>query len=247
VKKTFQVLFSPLFLLSMLKSANGYLVQSANSCVTPDLLVDDFAIADVHNYQGATRNFNLLGGDYGAVGLTAEYSTTLKHVTLTSTVEKNFWFAKFDLGACFDLSPFNAIQFDMVAPVDTNAIFTLTQKSVNCVDRLVDSQYMRLSNYVTPNGQKQTVTMPLTDFAKNLDGNAFDFKHLKDWTLNSLLPVGVSITISNLMLVGDCRLTPVVPPNGTVEVTPVFVANMSSALKNTGFGALALLSVMLLL
>jgi type IV secretory pathway VirB10-like protein len=46
--------------------------------------------------------------------------------------------------------------------------------------------------------------MSLKDFAKNIDGADFDFKHLKDWTLVNLKPVGVVIKLSNLVLKGNC-------------------------------------------
>jgi hypothetical protein len=174
-------------------------------CAT-DLLVDDFAQIDIHDYQGSPRYFNKLGGDYGEVGILAEYSTTERHVALTPVQAKNFWFSKFDLEACFDLSRFAAIQFEIEAPQGTSGSFTLTQKSADCAERLTDSSYVPLSKYVRPNGRRQVVTIPLSDFSTNLDGKPFDFKHLKDWTLNDLQPEGVTINISNLVLKGSCNL-----------------------------------------
>lgn len=44
----------------------------------------------------------------------------------------NYWFAKFDQVACFNLAGFSAIQFDLIAPVGSNMNFTMTQKSPNC-------------------------------------------------------------------------------------------------------------------
>jgi hypothetical protein len=116
----------------------------------------------------------------------------------------NFWFSKFDLAACFDLSAYEAIQFDVVAPAGSSAEFCLTQRSADCQTRLADSQYMPLSKYITPNGSKQTVTMPISDFGKNVNGGNFDFLHLKDWTLNDLSPTGVTIEISNFRLLRAC-------------------------------------------
>jgi hypothetical protein len=32
-------------------------------------LVDDYSSVDVHDYDGASRNFNKMGGDYGQQGV----------------------------------------------------------------------------------------------------------------------------------------------------------------------------------
>lgn len=129
-----------------------------------------------------------------------------QHVALTSDLlaNENFWFSKFDLDACFDLSAYDAIQFDVIAPVGSSAQFCLTQRSPDCQSRLADSQYMPLSKYINPDGSKQTVTMPIADFGKNVNGGNFDFVHLKDWTLNDLSPKGVTIEISNFRLIRAC-------------------------------------------
>jgi hypothetical protein len=168
----------------------------------PDLLIDDFAKIDRHDYEGALRYFNLVGGDYGEVGITSTYDTKNKRVELLSTAADNFWFAKFDLNACFDLTGYTAIQFDFEAPKGTNASFTLTQKSKDCVDRLVDSEYIELNPPAS--GVKQVIVQPLQSFAKNLNGTLFDFVHLKDWTLVGLKPVGTKAYFSNFILKGNC-------------------------------------------
>jgi hypothetical protein len=81
---------------------------------------------------------------------------------------------------------------------------------------------------VTPNGQKQTVVMPLSDFKKNINGGDFDFVHLKDWTLNNLRPVGAAVDISNFVLVGNCIATPVTPAPATTQASTTKVSNVGS-------------------
>lgn len=197
------------------------------SCTKADQLVDDFSKIDIHDYQGAQRYFNILGGDYGQVGITARYDTAAKNVELNADKIDNFWFTKFDLNACFDLSGYTAIQFDIVAQQGTTATFTLTQRSADCQKRLIDSQYVSLSKYITPNGMKQTVTLPLADFSKNINGGDFDFLHLKDWTLVNLNPVGAKVNISNLVLKGNCPT--VMNATSTTALMPPTVVSISSA------------------
>ena len=69
---------------------------------------------------------------------------------------------------------------------------------------ILDSVYHPLSKYITPNGQKQTVTLPLSDFATNLRGGKFDMARLKDWTIVNLVPANrrTAFIISNLKLKG---------------------------------------------
>jgi hypothetical protein len=182
-----------------------FAVASFAAQCTPDVLIDDFGKIDVHDYEGAMRHFNLVGGDYGEVGINATYHPSMKNVELTSTnVPDNFWFVKFDLEACFNLNGYTAIEFDIEAPPGTECTFTLTQKSPNCVDRLVDSTYIPLTHYITPNGEKQRVVQPLSEFALNVEGGSFDFAHLKDWTLVGLQPQNVTVKISNFVLKGNC-------------------------------------------
>ncbi|KAJ3365383.1 hypothetical protein HDU91_002218, partial [Kappamyces sp. JEL0680] len=86
----------------------------------------------------------------------------------------NYWYVKLDAKACYNLSPYSAIQFDLKGPAGTNFGITLTQKSANCSTRLVDSVYKNLTDYVTMDGTKKTVTLPVKDFSTNLLGAGFD-------------------------------------------------------------------------
>ena len=176
------------------------------------------------------RYFNLIGGDYGIKeenknsiqifpNETNGYMEFYAEIGAEDTSEaythpnkpnsRNYWYVKFDKYACFDLTPFTAFQFDLKAPVGAEMIFVLTQKAPNCTEfptntaRLIDSDYMPLSKYITPNNTKQTVTIPLKDFQKNLLGEDFDMKHLKDFTIVDIKPAS-PMELSNFWLVGDC-------------------------------------------
>eukprot|EP00842_Homolaphlyctis_polyrhiza_P004972 jgi/Hompol1/5476/HPOL_000915-RA len=181
------MLFPPMILLA---AAAGVIAQG-NVPGVPcknDLLVDDFSKLLTAVFPGETvpRQVNILGGDYGAVGVDFKIDTTKRSVLLTVTnATSNFWFAKFDQGACFDLRPYVAIQFDVISAAGSDMLFTLTQKSADCSVRVDngDSTYLTMSNYIKPDGTKKTVTLPLNDFANNNIGGKYDFQHLKDWTL----------------------------------------------------------------
>ena len=105
------------------------------------------------------------------------------------------------------MSPFTAFEFDLVAPPDAEMIFVMTQKSANCSVRLIDSVYHSLDKYITPDGTKKTVRMPVSDFSKNLLGQDFDLKHLKDFTIIDIKPSTFNFQISNFYLRGNCPTT----------------------------------------
>ncbi|KAI8895789.1 hypothetical protein BC833DRAFT_599994 [Globomyces pollinis-pini] len=199
------------------------LISSVWSC-TKDLLLDDFAKIDYRPLLIETpppdRYFNLVGGDYGAKDQNFTINTKEKFMEITAdwgpadTSESdthpggptahNYWYSKFDPLACFDLSPYTALQFDIKAPAGTDMYFTLTQHAPGCKKRLIDSVYQNLTKYITPDGTKKTVKIPLSDFGKNLVGKDFDFKYLKDFTTVNLIPKGVVIQMSNMLLKGNC-------------------------------------------
>ncbi len=116
----------------------------------------------------------------------------------------NYWYVKFDLYACFDLEPFSALQFDLLAPSNAEMTFVMTQKAANCSTRLIDSQYQPLSKYMKPDGTKKTLVLPLADFGMNVVGGRFDMKHLKDFTIIDIKPNDFKFQISNMILKGAC-------------------------------------------
>ncbi|KAI8921610.1 hypothetical protein BC831DRAFT_476493 [Entophlyctis helioformis] len=205
-----------------LVAAAAAAVANAQAACKPDLLVDDFAAARTVTLPegGGARPANLLNGDYGAQGATFAVNPAGKEVVITAGTADvgqpepqanpgtaptfNYWFGKFDIGACFDLTGYTAIAFDLVAPAGSNMNFTLTQRSADCKTRLVDSVYKPLSSYLKTDGSKKAVSLPIADYAKNLKGGAFDFKHLKDWTIVNMTPSGAVFRLSNLRLVGNC-------------------------------------------
>lgn len=179
------------------------------------------------------RYFNLLGGDYGIkeegkskievfpdpengyMQFLADWgkedsSEAWTHPGMPNS--HNYWYAKFDQYACFDLRGFSAIQFDLVAPANAEMTFVLTQKASNCsmsplqTARLIDSQYQPLKKYITPDGTKQTLTLPLSDFAKNVIGQDFDMAHLKDFTIIDIKPNDFNFQLSNFKLLGSCSV-----------------------------------------
>jgi hypothetical protein len=121
------------------------------------------------------------------------------------------WFVKFDWFNDFDLTPFTAIQIDLIAPKGSDFNITLTQwvPAVPGVrdgkgSRGIDSAYYLLSSYLTPNGTPQTLTMPLSGFATNLKGGPFNFAHLKDLTLVNFGPKDTVFTFTKIVLIGNC-------------------------------------------
>ncbi|KAI8921597.1 hypothetical protein BC831DRAFT_506637 [Entophlyctis helioformis] len=203
---------------------------NAQAACKPDSLVDDFAANRMVTLLpidgGDQRPGNLMGGDYGAVGATFVVDTTAKEVVLTSTNgTSNFWFAKFDIGACFDLTGYYAIAFDI--------------RSANCSVRLVDSDYLPLSKYITPDGTKKTVIQPLTDFAKNIEGGPFDFVHLKDWTMVDMKPQGAVFRLSNLRLIGGCSPTATAGAAAASSSAAAAAAKASSTAPAAASGAAA--------
>ncbi|KAI8905462.1 hypothetical protein EDD86DRAFT_211538 [Gorgonomyces haynaldii] len=194
------------------------------------------------------RQLNQLGGDYGIVNATFQINTSAKTLTVVPAVQttpNNFWFAKYDWQACFDLRGYIGFQFELVAPTGSEISFTLTQKSADCVDRLVDSVYVPLTKYITPNGQKQTVLMPFADFSKNINGGNFDFQHLKDWTAVNFSPAdGTSqFVFSNLILKGNCSLpatnSQAAQSSAQTSAAPSAAATKASGAEGIKAGAIA--------
>ena len=65
------------------------------------------------------------------------------------------------------------------APVGFDANVTLTQRTADCVNRGYDAQYRLLSSFISFNNQEQTLELPLSSFATNLNGANFDFTHTR--------------------------------------------------------------------
>ncbi|KAI8911541.1 hypothetical protein EDD86DRAFT_202663 [Gorgonomyces haynaldii] len=198
------------------------------------------------------RYFNLMGGDYGAKAANISINTSQKYMRIVpqkgepdlsesdthpgAPIATNYWYVKFDLKACFDLSPYTAIQFDLVAPAGSDMYFTLTQHLSDCVTRVIDSVYTTLTKYVKPDGTKKTVTIPISDFATNLVGKPFDFVHLKDFTVVNLAPVGADLRLSQFLLKGNCPPgTPTqtgnlpLPVSATANVAPTGVTSTAAS------------------
>ncbi|KAJ1342576.1 hypothetical protein BSLG_002893 [Batrachochytrium salamandrivorans] len=205
-------------------------IASAQDVCKPDLLIDDFSTSVSANVDGAIRPVNHLGADYGEVNVTWSINTAEKFAMLSPSSLPNFWYSKFDARACFDLTGYSSIDFDLVAPTGSDMSFTLTQKAPNCVDRLVDSTYLSLTKYIKP------------DDAPN---NTCRFHW--DWTPTGLSPVGAVFHMSNLVLKGGCGVPkPGGNPNpnsssaavtGTAAATTTAVATGAATTTAAGTGA----------
>ncbi|KAI9089661.1 hypothetical protein DFS34DRAFT_673222 [Phlyctochytrium arcticum] len=223
---------------SVLMAMTALTAQASAQATLCTDLVDDFSAVRPGVLPGDTieRNFNLLGGDYGTSGpssLTYSINPANKTAVIHAEAATNFWFAKFDAGACFDLTNYVSLSFDVVLPAGASFLQTLTQKLPDCSDRTPgqsDSVYVNSNKYITANGQKQTVTVPFSDFAQNIAGQPYDMKHLKDWTLVNLAPAGTTIEISNFQLQRNCKAGET--PNATGAV-PSAIATATTTASGT--------------
>lgn len=94
----------------------------------------------------ATKNINLLGGDYGVDGAATKIAFVKNnginqgYVAITPTVAGNYFYARVNPEACYDLSKYQAIQFAIQAvdPVSTatstyDSNLSITQKAADCI------------------------------------------------------------------------------------------------------------------
>ncbi|KAI9138535.1 hypothetical protein BKA69DRAFT_1091121 [Paraphysoderma sedebokerense] len=174
-----------------------------------DILVDDFVQNIRAPLPGETfvRDINLLSGDYGksdGASLSYTIDTTNRWVRIIPGETENYWFAKFDAPACYNLTGIYAMAFDLRSPVGSTFEMTLTQHAPDCVTRTEDSVYLPITRYVVPNGGWQRVIVPFVDFGINLAGTAFDFAHLKDWTGVRFAPLNAVFDITNIRLLKQC-------------------------------------------
>ncbi len=114
-------------------------LASAQNC-KPDILMDDFSHVKIENVDGALRNTNLVGGDYG--GNQVDFSFTQRAAGVAGKVSvvprtpqaDNYFFFKVNPQACYDLTGYTALRVEMRAPVGATSKFTLTQKTKDCRD-----------------------------------------------------------------------------------------------------------------
>ncbi|TPX50141.1 hypothetical protein SeLEV6574_g01103 [Synchytrium endobioticum] len=118
---------------------------------------------------------------------------------------ENYFFVKFDPNACFDATKYTGVQIDFTFPPNADFEITYTQAAPNCVDRRVDSVYKKLSDYIVPNGQPQSVFLPFSDFNRNINGTDFDLQHIKDLTFLRFLPSQVQYTFDKIELIAPCN------------------------------------------
>ncbi|KAJ3153094.1 hypothetical protein HK101_001756 [Irineochytrium annulatum] len=195
-----------------------------------ELLVDDMRPERTYRLSekyGGYRMTNLLGGDYGVDGASQLVNdTNAGYMTITpgndpkqlnndpvhppQPLGVNYFFFKFewddDFTHCADLSPYKGISITISSPPGTDVGITLTQKNDACNNRTLDSQYVNMTKYITPDGTFQEMYIPWTDFAKNWDGvSDFSFAHDKDLTFVGFSPAaGEQYKIERIALKADC-------------------------------------------
>ncbi|KAJ3046727.1 hypothetical protein HK097_000599 [Rhizophlyctis rosea] len=247
----------PLTLAQNTISSNepGRPVQFAQPCGA-DLLLDDFSSERVWTApSGEVKRANAIGGDWGIWGGNFTIDTSAKTLTIVPRVQPtpylaegfnpdtvptfNFFYTQFTNQheifdkACANLTAFNALEFEAVAPAGFDFNITFTQRLQNdCEVRTYDSQYQLFSKYYTTPGQKQTIRLPLSDFSKDLSGANFNYQWNKDITLVNLAGAnpGDAITISNVVLKGA-------PCSGTATTsTSTSSATVSGAPSATSAG-----------
>ncbi|KAI9205470.1 uncharacterized protein BJ171DRAFT_567264 [Polychytrium aggregatum] len=206
-------------LVAAVLAAAAPLVHAQASCGHNDT-IDSFAYraADPGD-QYHTPSGGLIGADganltilpAGGLQITAGFDNVLysqgaELSTHPGTVATfNYWFIQFNPQICYDMSNAATLEFDVVIDPGVNFNITLTQKSADCLNRSIDSQYFLLSKYLTPNGQPQHLSIPLKDFSTNLLGQPYDFKHNKDLTFVNLTPQGGNIVLKNFVVTGSCN------------------------------------------
>ena len=140
--------------------------QTVFAQCTADLLVDNFA--KITNgflpNDASPKQFNLIGGDYGSAGADFVIDTDSKTLSIVAgtanvgqpeplanpntAVTFNYWFAKFDRDACYNLTQYSGISFDLVAPLGSDMNFTLTQKVSHFDLKCNRLFFMKLAGYM---------------------------------------------------------------------------------------------------
>jgi hypothetical protein len=189
----------------------------------------------VHNNLISQRLTNRIGGHLEFLADWGPEDTSESWTHPGKPNSHNYVYVKFDLNACFDLSPFTAFEFDLVAPPDAEMIFVMTQKSANCSVREIDSVYHSLDEYIKPDGTKQTVRMPVSDFSKNLLGQDFDLRHLKDFTIIDIKPSTFNFQISNFYLRGNCQSTTSVTSGSSTVTSSTSRATTTAPASNAAY------------
>ncbi|TPX44862.1 hypothetical protein SeLEV6574_g04250 [Synchytrium endobioticum] len=223
-------------------------VAQAQICAT-NLLIDDFRTGQrpTTGPAGNDRIYDLAGGDYGGVGLQGNIAIADGSGTITPDNSAaglngtNYFFVKYDPNACFDATKYTGLQMEFTFPANADFQIAYTQKAPNCVDRLDDSEYKKLSDFIVPNGGRQTVFLPFSVFGHNVRGGLFDWKHIKDLTFLQFVPTRVPYTFHNLTLIANttaCANQPVVNQSSTT--TAAAPASTAGITSNVASGAVSM-------
>ncbi|TPX33512.1 hypothetical protein SmJEL517_g03592 [Synchytrium microbalum] len=217
-------------------------VSQAQAQCVENLLIDDFISANrpLTGPAGNDRIYDLLGGDYGGVGIQGNITidnkgngTIFPDNSMAGLNGTNYFFLKFDPNACFNATLYTGLQMSFVFPAGSDFQIAFTQKAPNCVDRLTDSIYKKLSDYIIPNGSHQSVFIPFADFGQNVAGGAYDWQHIKDLTFLQFMPTRMPYTFNKLVLLSKCSGTTIA--NGTTtQPTTEVTKTASDSVKVAG-------------
>ncbi|KAJ3075982.1 hypothetical protein HK102_005503 [Quaeritorhiza haematococci] len=152
---------------------------------------------------------NLQGGKFGDSGDNVDFKVVDGRVEINvAGPGDNFWFFTSDNtpdNPCIDLSPYEALAFDLQAPATADIQITFTQKLADCTTRGADAIYVPLARFCGGfDGTTKQCTIPFkTTFSKNINGTDYDFIHHKDVTLVDIKPVGTTIFVDNIRWLGQ--------------------------------------------
>lgn len=114
-------------------------ITSVQAC-QPNVLLDDFRKSEMGFVDDANRHVCLRGGDYGGDKVKMDFSHVNKnghgYLQVSPVATENHFFFKETPEACSNLKKFIAIKIVFSAPVGSNSLFTMTQKSKDCKVRI---------------------------------------------------------------------------------------------------------------
>ncbi|KAJ3040586.1 hypothetical protein HDV00_010766 [Rhizophlyctis rosea] len=160
---------------------------------------------------------NALGGDWNVYGGSYKIDTSSKTLALTPPTGNgaisNWFFTDFSNwqlsgsggNMCADLTPFEALEFEALAPAGFQfSIFFTARQDGNCsADGQLSSSHPFTKYYTVP-GFKQIVRIPFQDFSISTNGTYFNFGWIKTLFFQNIYGAheNDSLVISNVWLRG---------------------------------------------
>ncbi|KAJ3088030.1 hypothetical protein HK102_009743 [Quaeritorhiza haematococci] len=223
------MLFSKLaaFILSA-----AVVISLVDAFCQPDVLVDDFATRKPSSSATPLQLRNLLGGAYGKSENV--YFDQLGNVMYVKVIGpgSNHWFFSLDPNVdnpSRDIRSFERLEFDISIPdtaTDRDFFIYLTKEGPYRRPSSVDSIYASAAEYASgglTTADWQTVSIPLSKFAMNLQLRAYDFEHVGVVAFADLPRFTNSddaIYIANIRLIGKKETCATLKPSPTASPTP---------------------------